>query len=343
MRQKSINNILIVGVAFVIFALMMFDRGSVRKYKDSRILMDTLVEITVYGNGKQKLKSSVNEAFDEIKRIENLMSGYISNSEIARINDAGGNALSVSPESAAVIQAAKDVGRLTDGAFDVTLGGLTRLWGFTSESPRVPQKSEIEELLAHTGSDIIEIKNYYNGKQTIVSIRLTDPATTIDLGGIAKGYAIGMAARRLRERGIESALIDAGGDIVVIGDKKGKPFRIGIKSPDDDSVIGVIEASDISIVTSGDYERGFSIGGVRYHHILDPKTGRPARRSRSVTIITKDAILADALSTAVFVMGREKGLKLINSLKGVEAFIVDETNKMFMSDNAGIYIKTGDQ
>jgi thiamine biosynthesis lipoprotein len=338
---KKRNNIIIVGVAFAIFLLTIIDYISVKKISDSKILMDTAVEITVYGIGrdKEKLKSAIDKGFKEIERVENLLSNYIKDSEISKINNAKGGSVDVSKETADILKISRQVGELTDGAFDITLGELIDLWGITGDNPAVPDAGAIEEMLKHTGNEKIVINGDSTGKAPFFKVHSAAPRTKIDLGGIAKGYAIKKAAEALIENGIKSGLIDAGGDIVVIGEKKGKPFKVGIKSPDSDGMIGIISARDISIVTSGDYERCFIQDGVKYHHVLDPANGYPAGKCRSVTVITKDATIADALSTAVFVMGAEEGMELVDLLDGVEALIVDDKNKVHLSKNASNLIK----
>jgi thiamine biosynthesis lipoprotein len=338
-NQKTFNNILIVGVALLIFLLTLLDKFTVKKYADSKVLMDTAVEMTVYGKDKKKLIDAVDSGFKEIQRIENLLSNYIEGSDVSNINSADGATVNVNEETVSIIEESIKIGNLTDGAFDITLGYLGDLWDFTSESPSVPDDAAIKKILQHTGNEKIVINKHSENKDATFSVRLSDSKAKIDLGGIAKGYAIKMAARALKRNGIKSGLIDAGGDIVVIGSKKGKYFKVGIKSPDDDSIIGIVNAHDVAIVTSGDYERCFIKDGVKYHHILDPKTGYPARGCRSVTVIAKDATVTDALSTAIFVLGHEKGIGIIDSLDDVEAMIVDDKNEVHLSKNALTFIE----
>lgn len=334
MKISKRNNIIIVAVAFMIFLLTLIDYISIRRVTAERVLMDTAVRITVYGLGRdrKKLEIAVEEAFGEIARVESLMSSYITDSDVSRINNAGGAFVAISAETANILETAKRVGELTDGAFDVTLGRVMKLWDFTGSEPTVPDESTVNEILTGSGNDKIEVT--YNDATETYYAQFTDTRAMLDLGGIAKGHAIKQAARLLRARGVKSGIIDAGGDIVVIGNKKGKPFKVGIRSPDGDGILSVIKADDTSIVTSGDYERGFVQGGVLYHHILDPKTGFPAGGTRSVTVVTHDPTIADALSTALFVMGSDTGIALVDQLDGVEAIFIDDTGVTHLSKGA---------
>lgn len=344
MNVRSRNNLIIIIVAFVIFLLTLIDQSSIKKISKSKILMDTSVDITVYGIGKDKEKynAAIDKAFGEIERIENLMSSYIDGSDISNINNAKGAKSPISSETLDILKTSKFISDITNDAFDITLGRLIDLWGFTSEEPRVPSDDEIKEVLNHVGSENVKLmKTQLKKGDTSLPYYayLRNTETKIDLGGIAKGYAIKMAAKVLKDEGVKNGIIDAGGDMVIIGDKKGKPYRIGIKSPDGDGLIGIINARDISIVTSGDYERFFIKDGVKYHHILDPKTGYPARECRSVTVIANDATIADALSTALFVMGPTEAIELCNILEGVEAIIIDEKNELHISKGAAEFME----
>jgi thiamine biosynthesis lipoprotein len=337
MNIKFRNNIIIVFVAFAIFVLVLIDYVSMKKIVRQRVLMDTSVEITAYGIGRdeKKVEQAIDKAYEEIARVEELLSSHIADSDISRINSADGKFVNVSYETARVLKVAKLVYENTDGAFDITLGHIIDLWGFTTDSPTIPDDNDVKELLLHTGTDKIVVSEYLEGSDIAYRARLRNPKAKIDLGGIAKGYAIMRAADTLKENGVKSGLVDAGGDIAVIGCKKGsKPFRIGIRSPSGETTIGVINALYTTVVTSGDYERYFIKDGVRYHHILNPKTGFPAKKSRSVTVIAKDATIADALSTALFVMGAKDGIALVDVLDGVEAVIIDYKSDIHKSKGA---------
>lgn len=289
----------------------------------SRILMGTVVEITAYGRKDQAVDEAVTAAFAEIARIENLMSPHIDGSDLDRIarSDAP---VEVAPETAEVIALGLEIQKLSAGSFDMALGGLKELWAIESEQPRVPSRDAIEAALRGTGPGGLELQGRL--------LRRAQPHLHLDLGAIAKGYAVDRAEQLLRSRGIESAAINAGGDLRMIGSKQGKPWRIGIQHPRDaKALLATLEVEDISVVTSGDYERFFEQDGHRYHHIFDPGTGYPSDRCQSVTVVTASAALADALATALFVLGPERGLELVKQFPGTEALVVGADGKSVWS------------
>lgn len=280
----------------------------------SRILMGTVVEISAFGADPGRLEAAVTAAFAEMARIERLMRPAGEGSDVASLSHAAGGA-EVAPETAEVLALGLRVASASGGAFDMALGRLKELWGIETENPRVPASQEIREALAATGPDDLRLVGLRAEK--------AQPALAVDLGAIAKGYAVDRAAELLRRAGIESAAVNAGGNIRLIGDHGGRPWRIAIQHPRNSAgQLATLELSDISVSTSGDYERFFMRDGVRYHHILDPRTGYPAARCRSVTVVTKSAALADALSTAAFVLGPEEGLSLLRRFPETEGLIV---------------------
>jgi thiamine biosynthesis lipoprotein len=295
-------------------------------FKINRLLLGTLVEITVVGDRKVASKAA-HAAADEIKRVEDLTSFHAS-SQLSLVNDGAGKG----PEKAdkellSLVKTALDFARESNGSFDPTIGPLSRLWGFSSEKPHLPNRSEIDAALKLVGWNRVSVD------QTEQTIKLPQTGMSLDLGAIAKGYALDRGAVVLKRLGITSALINAGGDIIAIGEKKpGKPWRIGVQDPRNTrTILATTELCDKVIVTSGDYERFFIRNNVRYHHILDPRTGYPASGMQSVTIVAKDGVTADALATAVFVLGPQKGLKIVEKSAGVEALIVDASGRIIMS------------
>ena len=280
----------------------------------SRILMGTVVEISVHGADPGRLEAAVTDAFAEMARIERLMRPAGEGSDVARLT-ASEQGTEVAPETAAVIALGLQVAAESGGAFDMGLGRLKELWGIETEAPRVPAPAEISQALAGTGQGGLRL----DGRR----VEKAQPALAIDLGAIAKGYAVDRAVELLRRAGIESAAVNAGGNIRLIGDHGGRPWRIAIQHPRDAAgQLALLELADVSVSTSGDYERFFELDGVRYHHILDPRTGYPAGRCRSVTVVTQSAALADALSTAAFVLGPEEGLALLRRFPATEGLIV---------------------
>lgn len=264
-------------------------------YKNSRMMMGTVVEVI------SPDRRAANIAFREIKRIENLLNYYRDDSEVSRLNKQG--RLEVSPETLFVIKKAGEFWQMTQGAFDVTVAALLELWGFSGGNYRVPDDIKIKETLELIGFDKVRISGNI--------IEFKTEGMKIDLGAIAKGYAVDCAARKLKLAGIKSALINAGGDIYCLGDKGGLPWRVAIKAGQEAGFVGYLELKDKAVATSGNYEQYFSVGDTRYCHILDPRTGKPADTDiASVTVIADDCLTADALSTSIFVLGKEKGREL---------------------------------
>ncbi|UCE18477.1 MAG: FAD:protein FMN transferase [Gemmatimonadota bacterium] len=317
-------------VSFVLFCVI-FAAISIWRYRflrthevgsteRTKVLMDTLVRIEIFDKDEGKSRATLELAFEEIERLDHVFSRYLAESEVSSINrNAGRDAVMVSKDVIAVLQRSIHFSEISKGAFDVTVGAVSQLWDFTSAEPTLPEQARTEEQLEHVDYGKIMMSN---GRH----VGLSDSGMAIDLGGVAKGYAVDRALQVLKENGVASSLVDAGGDIGLLGSKPdGKLWRIGVQHPRDmQRMIAVIEIDSGSVATSGDYERYFMRDGRRYHHILDPKTGWPARNCMSATIVTKRAMDADILATAVFVLGPEKGLAFIEGLPGVEGLLLFE-------------------
>lgn len=300
--------------------------GANREYSSEQFLMDTLVSIKVYGNDRETLKTAVAEAYAEMHRIAELADGFAQpgtaayqSSDVCRINaQAGKGPVPVDADTLAMLVLAKKYYELSEGAFDVTVGPLMDLWGFGGKNPHLPAPDQIKAALRSVGSQDLVL----NEQDRTVLLR--KEGMKLDLGAVAKGYATEKALQALKKRGIEKALIDAGGNIRVLGQNvHDSAWRIGVKDPrKSNEVVAVLALEDTSAVTSADYYRGFEAGGKRYHHILDPRTGYPAAHHMTVTAVTQDAGQADILSTVFFVLAPEKALQLAEKLAGVELFLV---------------------
>ena len=282
-------------------------------YKDTRVMMGTFVEVT------SSDKNAANIVFNEIKRIEGLLSKYKPDSEVSKLNKLG--KLNASPETFYIIKKAKEFWQMSGGAFDITVGPLMDLWGFTDKKYRLPTEDAIKNTLNFIGSDKIILHDDNN------MIEFSLSGVKIDLGAIAKGYAVDCAVKKLKEFGIKSCLINAGGQVYGLGDKFGRPWNIAIKDPRGEDLIAYLELKNRSTATSGDYEQYFIKGGLRYSHILNPKTGYPADSGIiSVTVIAPDGLTADALSTAIFVLGKAKGSELAKRFPNVKLMITEKEN-----------------
>jgi thiamine biosynthesis lipoprotein len=263
------------------------------------------------------------EIFDRFREIESRMSVTLPGTEVDRINaNAGIGPVAVHADVFEVLELAVRYAGLSGGAFDPTVGPLVSLWNIGGEEPRLPPQEEIEALLPLINWRDLELDREGS------TVFLKKPGMALDLGAIAKGYAADEAAKLLRKNRIKRAIIDLGGNILVYGEKRDKsPWRVGIQNPLDGrgAYIGIVEIRDQTVVTSGVYERCFEAAGVRYHHILSPAGGYPVRNGLlSVSIVTRRSVDADALSTAVFVLGYERGKALVESLEGTGAVFIFE-------------------
>jgi thiamine biosynthesis lipoprotein len=295
-------------------------------FRAARILMGTYVEITLTGD-EDTARKTAHRVFQELKRVERVTS-FHERSDLTQLNRKADNgAVPVSEELFDLIKEAVRYAKQTDGAFDPTVGALSSLWRFSAGEPVLPTAQQVKKALETVGWRSLELNEESH------KVKIEKQGMTVDLGAIAKGYALDRAGEIVRGSGAPGGLVNAGGDVLVVGGKApGIPWKIGVQDPrDPQGLIAVAELTDCAVVTSGDYERFFERDGTRYHHILDPRTGYPARGVRSVTIVSPSATEADALATAVFVMGAEKGLDLINARQGVEGFIIDANGKVRMS------------
>ena len=279
-------------------------------YKDSRVMMGTFVEVS----SPDKKASGI--VFEEIKRIENLLSKYNPDSEVSRLNKFG--KLAASPDTFYIIEKSKEFWKASTGGFDISVAPLVDLWGFTDKKYSLPDEEKIKEILGLVGFDKIILHNGDN------VIEFKTSGMKIDLGAIAKGYAVDCAVRKLKEAGIKSCLVNAGGEIHALGDRFGQPWRVAVKSPRKVGFIDYLELTDKAVATSGDYEQYFFQGNKRYAHIFNPKTGYPADSGvASVTVIASDGVTADALATAIFVLGKVKGMELAKKFPGVKVEIIE--------------------
>ncbi len=236
------------------------------------------------------------------------------------MNNSSDSIISVDPEIYSLIVLCDSITKLSNGSFDVSLDNLTKVWGFYTDDPQRPTKAEIDSALLNSGWQKITLL----GDNKIIK----KENVGLNFGAIAKGYAVDKAIDVLKKHEIKEALVNAGGEISVIGND----WIVGVQHPrENNSIIKKIKLAGFTVATSGDYEQYFTVAGNRYHHILDPKSGYPSKGLQSATIINKSNSIADALATSVFVMGKENGLKLIETLDGTEAMLIDSEGKIFYS------------
>ncbi|MEW6074693.1 MAG: FAD:protein FMN transferase [Candidatus Omnitrophota bacterium] len=283
-------------------------------YRETRVMMGTFIEVI----SPDERSSAI--AFEEIKRIESLLSKYDEHSEIYRLNKNG--KITASPETWYIMQRAREFWKNSNGAFDITVGPLMNAWGFTDKRYTVPKKQEIKKALRLVGMD--KIIFHKNNNVIEFSIR----GMSVDLGAIAKGFAIDSAIKKIKAAGVKNCLINAGGDIYCVGKKFGRPWKVAVQNPRGRSFLSTLRLEDSAIATSGDYEQYFKNKEEVFSHIFDPTTGAPAQAGiTSVTVIAQDCLTADALATSVFVLGREKGTEMIKKYPPAKACIVESNNE----------------
>ena len=261
--------------------------------------MDTYMSVTAYGEHAQE---GVEKAIAEIERLDALLSIGEETSEITKLNETGSAVLS--DDSAALVDEALKLYQSTDGAYDITVLPLMELWGFTTQNYKVPTEQELSDTLALVGADKLQ--------WDVDTKTLTlGEGQSIDLGGIAKGYTSGRIMEIFKENGVTSGMVSLGGNVQLLGTKTdGSNWKVGIQDPNNsEEMLGVLETANRAVITSGGYERYFEQDGKTYHHILNPKDGKPAESGlTSVTIVSENGTLADGLSTSLFVMGKEKAI-----------------------------------
>jgi len=307
--------------------MLMASIASAEWYEQTSTAMTTRVELVFWYDDVAIAKRIGRNVLQEFDRIEAEMSSYRDDSELSAVNlKAAEQAVSVSHELYFVLEQAQRVSELSQGAFDITFASAGYLYDF--RHARQPGSAKLKAELAH-----INYRNVLLDK-TSHTVRFQLPGVRVDLGGIAKGYAVDKGIEMLKRSGIEHARLSAGGDMRLLGDKRGKPWMVGVKNPrSDDRHAVALPLADVAISTSGDYERFFiDDSGERIHHILSPKTGRPVKGVQSTTVIGVDAVTTDGLSTAIFVLGVERGLAMINRLPGIDAIIIDSQRKLHFSD-----------
>lgn len=293
--------------------------------------MGNQFEITVVDTNETVAKEHLEAAVLEIQRIENLLTTFREGSQTNQINqNAGMKPVKVDPEVFNLIERSLRISKITDGYFDISYGSIDRkFWNFDREMKELPDPEMIKEHL--------KLVNYHNIllNREDSTVFLKEKGMRIGFGGIGKGYAAEMGKRLLLNRGVKSGVVNASGDLTTWGNQAdGKPWTIGIANPDNARLpFSYMNISNISVATSGNYEKFVSIGGKKYSHTINPKTGMPVSGIKSVTIICPNAEIADALATPVTIMGTEKGIGMIDQIQQVECIIIDDENHIYSSKN----------
>ena len=290
-------------------------------------IMGTRIYVELWTDNQAKADEAIAAVLAEMQHIDDSMSTYKDTSEVSLVNaQAAAHPVHITQELFGLLQTAVDYSRITEGAFDVTYASVGFMYDFRKHER--PTEQQIEQQLPAVNYRHLALDPK---KRTI---RFTQPGVRVDFGGIAKGYSVDQSIKVLQQRGISHALVTAGGDSRIIGDRFGKPWVVGIRHPDrNDEVIARVPLADAAISTSGDYERYFEEDGVRYHHIIDPHTGHSASKVRSATVISTSATRTDGLSKTAFVLGPEKAMEIYNRLEDVDAILVTPEGKVLYSKN----------
>ncbi len=302
---------------------------NIRVVRRSVASMGTLFDLSLaVSEENEAVDRAVEKAFNEIRRVDSLMTTWRPDSYLSRVNaHSGGTAVRVPTELLSLIETAEKISISTKGKFDISFAAMGGLWNFKLKRPRLPDRAEIRRRLSLINYRLIKI----NRKRE--TLRLAKPGMRIGLGAIAKGYAVDRTGAILKEHGYNDFIVYGGGDLLVSGKKGDRPWKVGIQDPREPSrYFASVELPDGgAVVTSGDYEKFFFLKGKRYHHIIDPDTGFPARGTVSVTVLARTATLADALATGVFVLGPEEGMKMLENDPALEGIVVDENLKATVS------------
>ncbi len=314
-------------------------------FRQSRQVMGTLASIEAVGpaGNREQLRQAVQRAFAAVDRVDVIMSNYKSDSLVSRINrEAADRPVDLDSWTAEVLKQSKHYWRLSNGAFDPTCGPLIELWKRCGKADRLPTAEELANAKARTGFDKVELDTDANPP----TIRFTEPGMEIDLGGIAKGFSIDLAAEALKQAGCTGGLVDIGGDIRTFGrPDDDENWEIAVQDPFKEGTLQILSVNDTAVCTSGNYQRYAIIQGHRYSHIIDPRTGYPAEAAPSVTVIGPETTGTDALATAVSVLGATDGMKLIHAVPHYETMLVVGTPKSFeMRESPGYarYVRSGE-
>lgn len=309
--------------------------AGVARVDDARPLMGTVVEITAEAGDKAALRAAVEAAYREMARLIDMMSHYDPKSVVSAINDAAGaRPVRVPSELMEVLTTAQRISERSAGAFDITVGSL-RGWRFRADDPRLPSPEEIAAQLAKVNYRKLALDRRAG------TAFLAESGMRVDLGGIAKLYILRAGMRVLEQQGVTRAMVNGGGDVVTLAPDGGRPWRVGVRDPRaPQRLLGVIEIARGIVASSGDYERSFVKDGVRYHHILDPRTGLPSSGPRGVTLVAPDLESVNAMGVVIMVLGKDRGVQLINSTPGLDGLIVDRDGTLWMSQGFRARLKT---
>ncbi len=318
MKRNFVNILLLIGL---------ISCSSNETVKRTAIIMGSTVEVQVRGVNSVTADKAIHTSFQEVKRLDTLFSTYMTGNPMWQLNNTDADEIIVDSEMFTMLKRCDEIWELTGGAFDPAIGNLIDVIGFEKGSPQLPSKSQVDEALKKIGWKNIQLLEG--------NIVVKPKSVKISFNAIVPGYAADQVANILSNYGIKEYLINVGGEVFA----RGENWKIGIQHPrKQNELLGAINVNGMGVSTSGDYEQFFKKEGKRYSHLLNPLTGYPANECEAVTIIAKEALLADALSTGVFILGPKKGMELIEKLNGVEGIIVDTTGTIYQSSGFEKYL-----
>ena len=314
-------------ISICVLAIASPDAARAEWYTGERAIMGTRITVELWGEDQVEAVRNIERVMQEMQRVDALMSTYKPTSQVSLVNaDAAKRPITVDADLFGLLQTSLDYSKMTEGAFDITYASVGYLYDYRKGIK--PTDAQIAAALPAVSYRHVVLDP---DKRTV---RFTQPGVRIDLGGIAKGWAVDQGIEILKKAGVQRAMVTAGGDTRIIGDRFGKPWMVGIRDPrEEGKVIVRIPLEDEAMSTSGDYERFFEENGVRYHHILEPASGKPARAVRSVTVIAPTATRTDGLSKTIFVLGIQKGMEVLDRLGDVDAIAIDAQGQIFYSRN----------
>jgi Membrane-associated lipoprotein involved in thiamine biosynthesis len=326
--MKMRKSISIMAIFIILVSFFTGCNKKVEPVEKTEYMLGTICTIKVYDGNKDE---AITKAFTRIKNIEDKMSVNKEGTELDSVGDASGKSpVKVSDDTFYVLKKGKYYSEQAVGAFDITVGPLVKIWGIGTDKARVPSKEEID-----TKKSLINYKDLILDEQNKTAF-LKKSGMSLDLGGIAKGYAADEATRILKENGVKHGIVNLGGNVLAINDNPdGHPWKVGVQNPFEPNgdVLGTVEVTNKTVVTSGIYERYLEQNGKKYHHILNPFTGYPMDNTlASVTIITNTSIDADAMTKNIFYKGLDKGMEYVKSLKGIEAIFVTKNKEVYITD-----------
>jgi len=314
-----------VGWLWVIL-LVLSTPVSAEWFSRQEAIMGTVVRVELWHADEGKADAAMSAVMTEMHRIDEQMSPYKEQSELSRINrDAAKGPVRISQEMVDILARSIEFSKLSDGAFDITFSSVGYLYDYRKHIH--PTESQLVAALPGINYRHLLLDP---AKHTI---RFARPGVRIDLGGIAKGWAVDRCIRILKERGITNAMVMAGGDTRLLGDRRGRPWNVGVRDPRQRGAVAIVlPLADVAISTSGDYERYFEEDGVRYHHIINPRTGKSATGVRSVTIVASDATTTEGLTKSVFIKGPQEGLRFLQAQPGADGIVIDDHGKVYYSN-----------